>query len=161
MEFQNLPLLTPFNFEVLLIPSGRAGDETLTRTASFAEVSGLEITIESREFREGGYNRGMRQLVGRTTTPTLVLKRGLTRDSGFWTWVQSCISGKFPLPYIGGQIIVHAADRADQTNIAVWGFSNGIATRVKGPDLNANSTGELAIEELHIVHEGLVREEAQ
>ena len=37
---------------------------------------------------------------------------------------------------------------------ATWVFERGLPARIKGPDLNAK-TGEVAIEELHIAHEGL------
>src|SRR5262245_59036910 len=100
-------LLSTFNFEVTLRPSGRGGDEALARRAGFSEVSGLEIGIESIAFQEGGYNVGQRRLVGKTTNPELVLKRGLTADAGFWQWIQACFDGTFPLPYVGGTIAVY------------------------------------------------------
>ena len=60
-------LLTNFNFAVQIELSGLGGDEGLAqgaRRAAFSEVQGLEITLEPVSFREGGYNRGARQLVG-------------------------------------------------------------------------------------------------
>ena len=38
--------------------------------------------------------------------------------------------------------------------MARWVFDRGLPSKVTGPSLNAK-TGEIAIEELHIVHEGL------
>jgi phage tail-like protein len=38
--------------------------------------------------------------------------------------------------------------------VARWEFDRGLPARIKGPELNAK-TGEIAIEELHIAHEGL------
>ena len=95
-------LLSNFNFTVEIELSGLGGDEGLSLGArgAFSEVSGLEITLEPVTFREGGYNRGARQLVGKTTNAPLVLKRGLSLDPAFWTWVQRCIDGTFPLPYV-------------------------------------------------------------
>jgi hypothetical protein len=37
---------------------------------------------------------------------------------------------------------------------AVWAFDRGLPLKIVGPALNAK-TGEIALEELHIVHEGL------
>jgi phage tail-like protein len=37
---------------------------------------------------------------------------------------------------------------------ATWTFDRGLPAKIRGPELNAK-TGEVAIEELHIAHEGL------
>ena len=37
---------------------------------------------------------------------------------------------------------------------ATWVFDRGLPMKIRGPELNAK-TGEVAIEELHIAHEGL------
>ena len=155
-------MLSHFNFAVQIELSGLGGDEGLAlggRKGAFSEVQGLEITMEPVSFREGGYNRGARQLVGKTTNPPLVLKRGLSLDPAFWTWIQRCMDGTFPLPYISGTIRVLQAD-STAADAGVWRFENGIATKVKCVDLNAGNAREVALEELHIVHEGLSREQS-
>ena len=38
--------------------------------------------------------------------------------------------------------------------MATWVFERGLPARIKGPELNGK-TGDIAIEELHIAHEGL------
>ena len=155
-------LLTNFNFAVQIELSGLGGDEGLAqgaRRAAFSEVQGLEITLEPVSFREGGYNRGTRQLVGKATHPPLVLKRGLSLDPAFWTWIQRCMDGTFPLPYISGTIRVLQAN-STAADAGVWRFENGIVNRVKAADLHAAGGREVALEELHIVHEGLSREQS-
>jgi phage tail-like protein len=153
-------MLSNFNFAVHIELSGLGGDEGLalgSRKGAFSEVQGLEITLEPVSLREGGYNRGARQLVGKTTNPPLILKRGLSLDPGFWTWVQRCIDGTFPLPYVSGTLRVLQAD-SSAPDAGVWRFENGIVTKVKSADLNAGNAREVPLEELHIVHEGLSRE---
>lgn len=152
-------LLSNFNFTVEIELSGLGGDEGLSLGArgAFSEVSGLEITLEPVTFREGGYNRGARQLVGKTTNAPLVLKRGLSLDPAFWTWVQRCIDGTFPLPYVSGTVRVYQAS-GSAAPAGVWRFENGIVNKVKAADLNAGTGREVPLEELHIVHEGLSRE---
>ena len=81
---ESAEFLSTFNFEVILTPSGYGGDEDVTRAADFSDVSGLELTLEHTEIREGGYNVGVRRLIGKTSSPEIVLKRGMTRDAGFW-----------------------------------------------------------------------------
>jgi hypothetical protein len=38
--------------------------------------------------------------------------------------------------------------------VATWVFDRGLPAKIRGPELNAR-TGEIAMEELHIAHEGL------
>lgn len=152
--------LSSFNFAVQIELSGLGGDEELAlgnRRGAFSEVQGLEMTLEPVSFREGGYNRGTRQLVGKASHPPLVLKRGLALDAAFWRWIQRCVDGSFPLPYVSGTIRVLAPAGAD-ADAATWRFENGIVTKVKAADLSAANAREVALEELHIVHEGLHRE---
>jgi len=152
--------LSLFNFQVRLSPSGLGGDEALTTdmAGAFAEVSGLEVTLENREIREGGYNAGMRQLVGKISHPALMLKRGLSLDRGFWTWIQRCMTGPYPLPYVSGIILQFSPSQdRDETAAARWEFTNGIVTKVKTADLNAITANAVPIEELSIAHEGLFR----
>lgn len=152
-------LLSSFNFAVQIELSGLGGDDGLALRArgAFSEVQGLEITLEPVSFREGGYNAGARQLVGKTTHPPLILKRGLSLDTAFWTWVNRCLDGTFPLPYVCGTVRVLPASGEGAT-AGVWRFENAIANKVKAADLNAGSGREVALEELHLVHEGLRRE---
>lgn len=151
-------LLSQFNFALLIEPSGLGGDEALALASrgAFSEVSGLELGLEATTFREGGYNQGPRQLVGKTTTQPLVLKRGIGLDPGFWLWIQRCVDGTFPLPYVSGTVTVLPPSGAGPG--ASWRFVNGIVTKVKAADLNATAAREVPLEELHIVHEGLSRE---
>ena len=54
--------------------------------ASFAEVSGLEVEIETIEYREGNDpTAGVRKLPGLTKFANIVLKRGVTLNFAFVT----------------------------------------------------------------------------
>lgn len=147
--------LTAFRFDVILFDVA-TGPPVWGGSASFSEVTGLEIEIEMQTFREGGYHRGQRQLPGKTSSPTLVLKRGATRDGGFWDWVHACTSGTYPLPYIDGEVLVYEAGEEEVEPRAVYAFTAGVVTKVKHADLDAKGS-EVPIEELHIAHEGLER----
>jgi phage tail-like protein len=152
-------LISPFNFRVEIYPSGYGGDEVLALDGrgAFAEVQGLEMSLEVVSFREGGYNQGQRQLIGKATTQPLVLKRGLSLDRGFWLWIQRCMSGAFPLPYVNGRILAFPPE-GERNQVAIWGFESGIATKVNAGALNAKGAQDVAMEELQIVHERLWRE---
>jgi phage tail-like protein len=133
-------------------PSGAAlGD------GAFQECSGLEIEMDVQELSEGGRNDGVIRRVGRAKFATLILKRGMfyrgsngvNRD--LWNWLQSIVSGERPVPRYDG--IVQVMSTGDDV-AATWVFSRGLPAKVRGPELNGK-TGEIAIEELHIAHEGL------
>ena len=61
-------------------------------------------------------------------------------------------SGVRPVARYNGVIEVLSGDFAD--TVATWVFDRGLPQKVSGPALNAKS-GEVAIEELTIAHEGL------
>lgn len=135
-------------------PSGAAlGD------GGFQEVSGLDIEMDVQELQEGGRNDGVIRRVGRGRYSNLVLKRGMFYGSGgrvnpeLWEWLQGILSGRLPVPRYDGTIQLLAADRA--TVQATWRFVRGLPAKLSGPQLNAKS-GDVAVEELHIAHEGLI-----
>jgi phage tail-like protein len=68
-----------------------------------------------------------------------------------WTWLQDTVRGVGPIRRYDG--IVEVMGIADDV-VARWVFRRGLPAKVAGPQLNAR-TGEVAIEELHIAHEGL------
>jgi phage tail-like protein len=158
-------MFSVFNFEVIL----DVEDEETRYRAAFSEVSGLEINLEAIEVREGGYNAGVRRLVGKTSHPELVLKRGLTIHRGFWAWVDACMGSgaaiassepkpprRGSIPTMDGEIVVHNGSRDGEDRLR-FRFYGGMPTKVRMSDLKALAGGEVAIEELHIAHEGLER----
>jgi phage tail-like protein len=74
-----------------------------------------------------------------------------TVNRELWDWMQRVVSGERPIPRYDGQIEVMSV--ADEV-AATWTFTRGLPAKIRGPELNAK-TGEVAIEELHIAHEGL------
>ena len=163
-------LLNAFRFEASLrrsaqIESGsdtQADPNTLpTGTplgdGAFQECSGLEIEMDVQEYQEGGRNDGIIRRVGCAKYTTLVLKRGMFYgadkkvNSQLWGWLQGIVSGGAVVRY-DGIISVKSAD--NKLVVATWVFERGLPAKIRGPQLNAR-TGEIAIEELHIAHEGL------
>ncbi|HEV2734545.1 MAG TPA: phage tail protein, partial [Longimicrobiaceae bacterium] len=166
-----------FNFVVSLrrsadVPSGLAGVEPgqggpaartepggLICDGGFQECTGLDIEMDVQELQEGGRNDGVIRRVGRGKYGNLVLKRGMFHGAtggrvspALWEWLQGILRGVRPVMRCDGVVQVLAADR--QTVLATWTFTRGLPARISGPQLNAR-TGEIAIEELQIAHEGL------
>lgn len=139
--------------------AGSAPNVNTLGNGSFQECSGLELEADVREYLEGGRNDGVIRRVGRVKLQPLVLKRGMFAkspgqqvDSALWKWLQDMVSGEVPVRRINGTVQVYASRLDDP--LATWQFVRGLPSKITGPALNARS-GEIAIEELHIVHEGL------
>lgn len=124
----------------------------------FQECTGLEIEMDVQELQEGGRNDGVIQRVGRGKYTRITLKRGmLFGDDGkvnpaLWAWLQGILAGTRPVVRYDGTIQMMSADRNDV--LATWTFDRGLPAKISGPQLNAKS-GDIAIEELQIAHEGL------
>ena len=161
-----------FNLKLRRSPDERAGlsptgeahvaTESINGAAlgdgAFQEVSGLEIELDIAEYLEGGRNDGVIRRVGRAKYVPLVLKRGMfyspagKLNRALWDWLQSISAGTRPVARYDG--IVEVWGKSKDEIVATWEFERGLPARVRGPELNAK-TGEVAIEELHIAHEGL------
>jgi phage tail-like protein len=148
-----------FRFEVLLTVSGGGVRPKKLGNGAFAECSGLELEADVKEYLEGGSNGRVVRRVGRVKLQPLVLKRGMIvsrsgqyADITFWEWLTRMVSGTLPVWRCDGHIRV--SDPAGKRKVAHWSFTRGLPLKVTGPSLNAK-TGEIAIEELHIAHEGL------
>lgn len=154
-------LVRTFQYEVKLLKSPGTGAPEAPDTlgdGGFQECSGLEIQLDVQEYLEGGRNDGVVRRVGRAKYQNLVLKRGMLFPGGqlrneLWTWVQGVASGVRPVARYDG-IIEVLSGAPDKAVVARWVFDRGLPARIVGPQLNAK-TGEVAIEELHIAHEGL------
>ena len=152
-----------FNVRLDLSPRPTPDDPELPSPftdGGFQEVTGLEIELDVQEYLEGGRNDGTVRRVGRAKYQPIVLKRGMFYgDSGnvnraLWQWLQSIAAGARPVPRCSGIIQVMRETTAATEVAAVWTFDRGLPARVRGPQLNGK-TGDIAIEELHIAHEGL------
>ena len=116
--------------------------------------------MDVQELQEGGRNDGVIRRVGRGKYSPLVLKRGhaLPRhgrtvyNEALWNWLQGVVDGVRPVRRYDGVVEMLAADGV--ATIATWTFDRGLPQKIAGPSFNAK-TGEIAIEELTIAHEGL------
>jgi phage tail-like protein len=154
-------LIQTFRFAVTLTAatSPRPAEPATLGNGYFAECSGLELEADVREYLEGGRNDGVVRRVGRAKLSPIVLKRGMfvgsdgaSADPAMWDWITAMTSGTLPIPRYDGLVQVFSANKTRE--VARWVFTRGLPSKVTGPSLNAK-TGEIAIEELHIVHEGL------
>lgn len=160
-------LVRNFRFRVTLTRSAQAvsgapaapaaADGARLGDGGFQECTGLDLEMDVQELVEGGRNDGLIRRAGRVKLQPIVLKRGLLHGSAgtkgeLWTWLQGILAGTRPIARYDGLVEVLAPDGEDV--VATWSFDRGLPSKVAGPQLNAK-TGDVAIEELHIAHEGL------
>ena len=144
-----------FQFEVAFyqnnLDSGPRTKIPLCKGA-FSEVSGIEATMTPATFTEGGRNYGMMHRVGPVDFATVILKRGMTEGRDLWKW--------FELVNQSGTLAMRLDVKIQMRNasnqpVLTWKLIRALPVKFKAADLNGARTSEVAIEELHLVHEGL------
>ena len=123
--------------------------------ATFREASGFESShdvIEHREVGKGGKQYISKQ-PGNLKWADIVLKRGVTDSIDLFKWRQQVIDGKLDMARKSGSVVLYNAMNVE---ISRFDFVRGWPSKWKGPDVNT-SNNAVAIEELTIAHEGLIR----
>ena len=117
----------------------------------FSNCSGLQVEVETHEYREGGNNDYVHRFAGRTNYPPLVFKHGLSPIDGLWDWHQDTVNRR--VKRRNGTIYLLNQQRAP---LIWWDFIDGLPLKWSGPEFRADS-GAIAFESLEIVHRGLSR----
>lgn len=124
-------------------------------TASFSECSGLGVKIKREAQFEGGLNDQQRILLGQAEFSDVTLKRGITDDFVFWSWL-SQILGQSQHQRRNVNILLF--NQAGET-MQCWTLIGAVPIGWKAPSLQATAT-TVAIEELTLAYEGLKIEKA-
>jgi phage tail-like protein len=121
-----------------------------TRTA-FSEVTGLDITVEVIEYREGNDpQEHLRKMPGLRKFNNITLKRGIVKnDNDFINWLNTQ-----KLNTVEKRDIVISLLDETHAPIKTWKVRSAFPVKYSGPELHA-SANEVAIESLEIAHEGL------
>ena len=117
--------------------------------AQCSECSGLEVQTKTFEYQEGGLNEYVHRFRGQTSSPPLVLKRGMSLSDEFWRWHQDTVKGR--VNRRSGAIYLLYAAGYEQLR---WDFVDAFPVRWSGGALNAGTAG-LAFETVELVHRGL------
>jgi len=114
--------------------------------------------MEPKVINEGGRNWGEIQRSGPTKFSPIVLKRGVTSLNDLWSWFDATTRGANYGYRVDGEIAIFASGNGlSKKPVMKWKLIKVLPTRFKGPDLSATAN-QVAIEELHLVHEGLTLE---
>jgi len=143
-----------FNFVISLIDSSSllsfaVAALTSSPLAGFAECSGLEMSMDIEDYKEGGNNGTILHFPTRVKWNNLRMKRGMTFAGDLWQWHYDFSQG------VGkrrdGMIVLQDEQ---QTPSIVWSFTRGLPVKWTGPSFNAGQS-QVAFEEIEIAHEGI------
>jgi phage tail-like protein len=138
-----------FNFLVSL----GSGDEGSV-IAGFSDVSGLGTEINYSEYRNGNDKINTVHKIANTfKQEDVTLKRGLIGSTDLFEWVKSVREGTRD----ARTVTITVLDEARKP-VVKFKLANAQPKKWVGPTLAAKGGGEVAMEELHLVHEGVVYE---
>jgi phage tail-like protein len=122
----------------------------------FTEVTGLEVTTEKIEYRDGASKEYHKvKMPGMQTFGDLTLKRGIfAADNEFYEWWNSVA-----LNTVERRDITISLLNESHEPVVIWKVKKAWPTKVTSTDLNS-SGNETAIETLVLTHEGLTMENA-
>ncbi len=153
MDLPRVDPLPAFRFLVALVdtssPVAALGSLASLALGGFTECTGLESTVETAEYREGGLNDRLHRFASQTAPTNIVLRRGVGLGEDLWLWHEGFVRGEGVRK--DGLVILQ-----DQLGVPIkmWSFSKGIPIKWTGPALHAQQS-EVAIETLEIAHEKL------
>mgnify|MGYP001810662220 FL=1 len=135
-----------FNYLVSL----GTGDESPV-VAGFSDVSGLGSEISYSEYRNGNEKfNTVRKVANTFKNDDVTLKRGLIGSIDLFEWVKQVREGT----HERRTVIITVLDEARQPVLS-FRLRNAQPKKWVGPTLAAKGGGEVAMEELQLVHEGL------
>ncbi len=139
-----------FNFVVSL--GGDQGDGAEgTIVGGFSDVSGLGFEVSYAEYRNGNEKVNTVRKVSNTfKVDDVTLKRGLVGSEDLFSWLKTVREGNAD----ARTVTVTLLDEARQA-VATWVIQNAQPKKWSGPTLAAKGGGEVAMEELTLVHEGI------
>lgn len=130
------------------------------RAGQFREVSGLELSIDVEEVKEGGQNGFVHKLPGRMSWPNIVLSRGVTQSDLLFAWAEQSAGEGFAGS--GNQLyratVSITMTSAQAKRLRTWKIEGAFPVRWKGPQFSVDSNDHL-VEELEIAHHGFKSEE--
>lgn len=116
----------------------------------FSRVEGLESTIDTEDYSEGGRNDYVHKILKGTQYAPLQLSHGLTDNDTLWQWHDRTRRGVVQRK--NGTIMLLDARRVP---VAWWNIAEALPIRWTGPVLDATSDGQVAIERIDLVHRGI------
>ena len=145
-----------FNFLITLVDSASSLSTVLAPldvvpVGGFSECSGLELSLDIEEYKEGGNNGTVLRFPTRVKWSNLRLKCGIALSDDLWQWHYGFVQGS-----VARRDGVVTLQDEQQNPVKMWSFTRGLPVKWTGPSLNAMQS-QVAFEEIEIAHEGLAQ----
>jgi phage tail-like protein len=139
-----------FNYIVALGgPQGDGSEGTVI--GGFSDVSGLGVDVSYSEYRNGNEKfNTMRKIPNTHKLDDVTLKRGVVGSDELFAWLKTVRDGSAD----PRQVTITLLDEARQP-VVTWTLRRAQPKKWMGPTLAAKGGGEVAMEEVHLVHEGI------
>jgi phage tail-like protein len=139
-----------FNYIVALGgEQGDGGEGAIV--GGFSDVSGLGMEVSYSEYRNGNERFNTTRKVPNThKLDDVTLKRGLVGSVDLFNWLKTVRDGTAD----PRNISITLMDEA-RSPVATWRLRRAQPKKWVGPTFAAKGGGEVAMEELHLVHEGI------
>jgi phage tail-like protein len=122
------------------------------RAGYFTKVSGLGLSVESIEYREGGMPSTVYKLPGRTRVKDIELSHGITQSDALGKWLTTAVQGKVERRNVS--VVLLGSD--GQTEVARWNLGNAWLRECDVADFDALG-GDVLIERMVLAAETLER----
>ena len=122
--------------------------------AGFQEISGLGMEITVAEYRAGNSaTNEPTKITGTVKTPDVTLKRGVVGElETLYNWLNDVRNGAQTALK---NVTINLMSEDRETVAQTWRLLNARPKKYTGPTLAAKGGGEVAMEELSLVHEGI------
>lgn len=121
----------------------------------FRSVTGLKMSAEVIDYREGSDEPGVRKLPGQPIFDTITLNRGYTADKALIDWAKKTSSGRQNDLSDGytHDVQISLLDRVNKTIIKTWMIEKAWVSEYTLSDLDATAN-DVLIEEIVLQHSG-------
>jgi phage tail-like protein len=139
-----------FNYIVSL--GGAQGDGAEgTIVGGFSDVSGLGYEVSYSDYRNGNEKiNTVRHIANSFKNDEVTLKRGLVGSPDLYAWLNGVREGKAD----PRSVTITLLDEA-RNPVVTFTLHNAQPKKWMGPTLAAKGGGDVAMEEMHLVHEGI------
>jgi phage tail-like protein len=139
-----------FNF-VVALGGGQGDGSEGTIIGGFSDASGLGFDVSYSEYRNGNEKfNTVRKVPNTHKNDDVTLKRGLVGSDDLFLWLKGVRDGSIDRRNVSITLMDEA-----RNPVATYTLRNAQPKKWSGPTLAAKGGGEVAMEELHLVHEGI------
>ncbi|WP_092296294.1 phage tail protein [Pseudomonas sp. NFIX28] len=116
---------------------------------AFSAVSGLEVSYETIEYKDGA--GGVYRMPGQAAPVNITLRRGVVvGQSQLYDWISSTSLNQVEKK----DISISLTNESGSGLLVTWNISNAFPTKLSAPDFDAASN-EVAIEELSLLADAM------